>query len=160
MPCWSSKHGTDPLFLQVREAEPSVVAEFTGASRYANQGQRVVAGQRLMQAARDIFLGWQRTEKALDGLTHDFYVRQLRDWKFSVDVEAMRPMRSRSAPRTEARDAAKDRPGPPPRAAQAGRPAISARSPCQVFSSSALPAWGARNRLTSAAMSLMSQRMR
>jgi len=93
--CWiflfTDPDGTDPLFLQVKEAEPSVLAAFTGASRYANQGQRVVAGQRLMQAASDIFLGWQRTEKALDGLTHDFYVRQLRDWKFSLDIDAMKP---------------------------------------------------------------------
>lgn len=93
--CWiflfADRDGTDPLFLQVKEAEQSVLASFTGASRYANQGQRVVAGQRLMQAASDIFLGWQRTEKALDGRTHDFYVRQLRDWKLSIDIDAMKP---------------------------------------------------------------------
>jgi Uncharacterized protein conserved in bacteria (DUF2252) len=51
----------------------------------------VVAGQRLMQAASDIFLGWQRNEDGQDGRAHDFYVRQLRDWKFSLDVEAMVP---------------------------------------------------------------------
>jgi uncharacterized protein (DUF2252 family) len=93
--CWiflfADLGGNDPLFLQVKEAEQSVLAAFAGASRYTNQGQRVVAGQRLMQAASDIFLGWQRTGKALDGKTHDFYVRQLRDWKLSPDIDAMRP---------------------------------------------------------------------
>ena len=93
--CWivlfQDRDGSDPLFLQVKEAQPSVLAAFAGASEYANQGQRVVAGQRLMQAASDIFLGWQRTEKALDGKTHDFYVRQLRDWKFSLDLDVMNP---------------------------------------------------------------------
>jgi hypothetical protein len=62
-----------------------------GASRFANQGQRVVAGQRLMQASSDIFLGWQRIEAGLDGQPRDFYVRQLRDWKFSLDIETMVP---------------------------------------------------------------------
>jgi uncharacterized protein (DUF2252 family) len=81
----------DPLFLQVKEAERSVLSRFVGASRYANQGQRVVAGQRLMQASSDIFLGWQRTQAGLDGKTRDFYVRQLRDWKFSLDIATMLP---------------------------------------------------------------------
>jgi uncharacterized protein (DUF2252 family) len=81
----------DPLFLQVKEAEKSVLSRFVGASKYTNQGQRVVAGQRLMQAASDIFLGWQRTEAGLDGQTRDFYVRQLRDWKFSLDIATMVP---------------------------------------------------------------------
>jgi len=81
----------DPLFLQVKEAEKSVLSRFVGASKYTNQGQRVVAGQRLMQAASDIFLGWQRTSAGLDGVARDFYVRQLRDWKFSLDVTAMVP---------------------------------------------------------------------
>jgi hypothetical protein len=81
----------DPLFLQVKEAEESVLSHFVGASKYTNQGQRVVAGQRLMQAASDIFLGWQRIEAGLDGKQRDFYVRQLRDWKFSVDIQAMIP---------------------------------------------------------------------
>jgi hypothetical protein len=81
----------DPLFLQVKEAERSVLSRFAGASKYANQGQRVVAGQRLMQATSDIFLGWQRTEAGLDGRPRDFYVRQLRDWKLSLDIAAMRP---------------------------------------------------------------------
>ncbi len=85
------RDGSDPLFLQVKEAETSVLSRFAGASKYANQGQRVVAGQRLMQASSDIFLGWQRTEAGLDGKQRDFYVRQLRDWKFSLAVETMVP---------------------------------------------------------------------
>jgi uncharacterized protein (DUF2252 family) len=93
--CWIvlmlGRDESDPLFLQVKEAERSVLSRFVGASKYANQGQRVVAGQRLMQAASDIFLGWQRTEAGLDGKQRDFYVRQLRDWKFSVDIETMVP---------------------------------------------------------------------
>jgi uncharacterized protein (DUF2252 family) len=93
--CWIvlflGRHDADPLFLQVKEAGESVLSRFAGASKYANQGQRVVAGQRLMQASSDIFLGWQRTETGLDGQARDFYVRQLRDWKFSLDVEAMIP---------------------------------------------------------------------
>jgi uncharacterized protein DUF2252 len=63
---------------------------FLGRSRYRHHGQRVVAGQRLMQAASDIFLGWQRVT-GLDGQDRDFYVRQLRDWKASADPEVMRP---------------------------------------------------------------------
>jgi uncharacterized protein (DUF2252 family) len=82
---------TDPLFLQVKEAEASVLSRFVGASKYANQGQRVVAGQRLMQASSDIFLGWQRIEAGLDGKSRDFYVRQLRDWKFSIEIALLRP---------------------------------------------------------------------
>jgi uncharacterized protein (DUF2252 family) len=93
--CWIvlmlGRDDSDPLFLQVKEAETSVLARFAGASKYANQGQRVVAGQRLMQATSDIFLGWQRTEAGLDGKQRDFYVRQLRDWKFSVVIETMVP---------------------------------------------------------------------
>ncbi len=93
--CWIAlmlgRDDADPLFLQVKEAEASVLSRFVGASKYANQGQRVVAGQRLMQASSDIFLGWQRTEAGLDGQQRDFYVRQLRDWKFSVDIETMVP---------------------------------------------------------------------
>ena len=81
----------DPLFLQVKEAEASVLSRFVGASKYANQGQRVAAGQRLMQASSDIFLGWQHLEADLDGQARDYYVRQLRDWKFSVEIEALPP---------------------------------------------------------------------
>jgi uncharacterized protein (DUF2252 family) len=93
--CWIvlmfGRDENDPLFLQVKEAEESVLSHFVGAAKYSNQGQRVVAGQRLMQASSDIFLGWQRNEAGLDGKQRDFYVRQLRDWKFSVDVQAMIP---------------------------------------------------------------------
>ena len=78
----------DPLFLQIKEADESVLERFVGRSTYANHGQRVVAGQRLMQAASDIFLGWERIQ-GIDGNQRDFYVRQLRDWKGSVDVETM-----------------------------------------------------------------------
>jgi uncharacterized protein (DUF2252 family) len=93
--CWIilmlGRDESDPLFLQVKEAERSVLSNFVGASKYSNQGQRVVAGQRLMQASSDIFLGYQRTEAGLDGRPRDFYVRQLRDWKFSAPVETMVP---------------------------------------------------------------------
>src|SRR6478735_11187802 len=78
----------DPLFLQAKEAQPSVLEDYAGASVYANAGQRVVAGQHLMQATSDIFLGWQRV-KGLDGLTRDFNIRQLRDGKGSIVVERM-----------------------------------------------------------------------
>ncbi len=93
--CWIilmlGRDDSDPLFLQVKEAEASVLSRFVGASKYTNQGQRVVAGQRLMQAASDIFLGWQRIEAGLDGRRRDFYVRQLRDWKYSIAIETMVP---------------------------------------------------------------------
>jgi len=94
--CWIilllGRDSGDPLFLQVKEAERSVLSRFAGASKHANQGQRVVAGQRLMQASSDIFLGWQRIEAGLDGRARDFYVRQLRDWKLSLDISDMRPI--------------------------------------------------------------------
>ncbi len=93
--CWiflfTDTEGADPLFLQGKEAQRSVLSDFVGESKYTNQGQRVVAGQRLMQPVSDIFLGWVRTDRSLDGQTHDFYVRQLRDWKYSLDIDAMRP---------------------------------------------------------------------
>ena len=82
-------HGQQPediLFLQAKEAEASVLERFTKKSKYDNHGARVVAGQRLMQASSDIFLGWQRTN-GVDGVQRDYYVRQLQDWKGSVDVE-------------------------------------------------------------------------
>ena len=80
-----------PLFLQVKEAEASVLEPLLGGSRFANHGQRVVEGQRLMQASSDIFLGWARSENDVDGGSHDYYVRQLRDWKTSIDVETILP---------------------------------------------------------------------
>jgi uncharacterized protein (DUF2252 family) len=82
--------GTDPLLLQAKEAQDSVLAEFVGKSQYVNQGERVVAGQHLMQASSDIFLGWERVD-GLDGVKRDFYVRQLRDWKGSADTDQMVP---------------------------------------------------------------------
>ena len=78
----------DPLFLQAKEAQPSVLEPFLGKSRFANSGQRIVEGQRLMQAASDIMLGWLRTA-GLDGVERDFYIRQLWDSKYSANVEAM-----------------------------------------------------------------------
>jgi uncharacterized protein (DUF2252 family) len=80
----------DPLFLQCKEAQPSVLEPFAGPSEYDNEGRRVVEGQRAMQAASDIFLGWLRAT-GLDGRQRDFYVRQLWDWKTSAEVEAMVP---------------------------------------------------------------------
>ena len=92
--CWIAlmfgRDGDDPLFLQMKEAEDSVLAPFVGASKYRNQGQRVVEGQRLMQAASDILLGWYRTP-GIDETPRDFYVRQLWDWKISADIERMPP---------------------------------------------------------------------
>jgi uncharacterized protein (DUF2252 family) len=75
----------DPLFLQIKEAQPSVLSSFAGRSPYRNQGQRVVVGQRIMQAASDVFLGWARA----DGF--DTYVRQLRDMKGSADIDDSTP---------------------------------------------------------------------
>jgi uncharacterized protein (DUF2252 family) len=82
--------GGDPLFLQAKEAQASVLSGFVKTSGYRNQGERVVNGQHLMQASSDIFLGWQRTEGP-DGVERDFYIRQLRDGKGSVVVEEMLP---------------------------------------------------------------------
>jgi uncharacterized protein (DUF2252 family) len=80
----------DPLFLQAKEAEESVLERFAGKSTYANHGQRVVAGQRLMQATSDIFLGWDRIN-GFDGVQRDYYFRQFRDWKGSLEIESMIP---------------------------------------------------------------------
>jgi uncharacterized protein (DUF2252 family) len=91
--CWillfTGRDEEDPLFLQVKEAQPSVLERFVGPSAFANHGQRVVEGQRLMQAASDLFLGWLRAT-GLDGLTRDYYVRQLHDWKGGAGVDALR----------------------------------------------------------------------
>lgn len=77
----------DPLFLQVKEAQPAVLERYLGASPFKNHGQRVVEGQRLMQATGDIFLGWTRAPGA-DGIDRDYYVRQLWDWKVSPNIES------------------------------------------------------------------------
>jgi uncharacterized protein (DUF2252 family) len=86
---FAGRDNTDPLILQAKEAQASVLERFVGRSSYPNHGKRVVVGQRLMQAASDLFLGWLRLE-GLDGEKRDYYVRQLHDWKGSVDVETMR----------------------------------------------------------------------
>jgi uncharacterized protein (DUF2252 family) len=80
----------DPLFLQAKEAEASVLEPFVGKSEFSNHGQRVVEGQRLMQAASDIMLGWLHTA-GLDGVERDFYIRQLWDNKGSANIDAMEP---------------------------------------------------------------------
>jgi hypothetical protein len=80
----------DPLFLQAKEAQRSVLEPYAGASAYRNHGRRVVEGQRLMQAASDTFLGWLAAE-GIDGATRNFYVRQLWDGKGSADVERLSP---------------------------------------------------------------------
>jgi uncharacterized protein (DUF2252 family) len=95
--CWvlllSGRDADDPLLLQVKEAPPSVLAEHAAGPAqdgWRSEGERVVSGQRLMQAVSDIFLGWQ-TYSGIDGRPRDFYVRQLRDWKGSAIVETMDP---------------------------------------------------------------------
>jgi uncharacterized protein (DUF2252 family) len=93
--CWIAlmlgRDNGDPLFLQCKEAGPSVLETFLGRSQFTNHGQRVVEGQRLMQAASDIFLGWVNTKAGLDGKPRDFYIRQLWDWKTSADLETILP---------------------------------------------------------------------
>jgi hypothetical protein len=93
--CWIllllGRDGDDPLFLQVKEAQASVLEPYLGKSEFANHGQRVVAGQRLMQSTSDIFLGWLRSDVTLDGAERDFFVRQLWDWKTSVDLDTILP---------------------------------------------------------------------
>ena len=85
------RDGQDPLFLQLKEAEASVLEEFLAPSEFENHGERVVTGQRLMQASSDIFLGWLHVESGLDGKERDFYGRQLKDWKGSAEIEQMIP---------------------------------------------------------------------
>jgi uncharacterized protein (DUF2252 family) len=80
--------GAEPMFLQAKQAQPSVLAEYCGRSLHANEGERVVAGQHLLQAESDIFLGWTRAAGP-DGVDRDYYVRQLKDWKFSFPIEQM-----------------------------------------------------------------------
>jgi uncharacterized protein (DUF2252 family) len=93
--CWilllTGRDSDDPLFLQIKEAQESVLEPYLGKSEYGNHGERVVAGQRLMQATSDIFLGWIRAGTTLDGVERDFYVRQLWDWKTSVDLDTILP---------------------------------------------------------------------
>jgi len=81
----------DPLFLQMKEAEASVLEEHVGKSEFENHGERVVVGQRLTQASSDIFLGWVHVPAGLDGMARDFYGRQLKDWKGSAEIEQMVP---------------------------------------------------------------------
>jgi uncharacterized protein (DUF2252 family) len=92
--CWIAlflgRDDRDPLFLQIKEAEASVLAAYAGRSGFANHGQRVVEGQRLLQAASDTLLGWLHAD-GLDGQSRDFYVRQLWDWKVSAVIETMTP---------------------------------------------------------------------
>jgi uncharacterized protein (DUF2252 family) len=80
----------EPLFLQIKEAQASVLEPYLGASEYAQHGERVVAGQRVMQASGDIFLGWNQM-RGPDGVEREFYVRQLKDWKGSALVDEMGP---------------------------------------------------------------------
>jgi uncharacterized protein (DUF2252 family) len=93
--CWIvlllGRDGDDPLFLQIKEAQASVLEPYLGSSEYENHGERVVTGQRLMQATSDIFLGWLHSKETLDGAARDFFVRQLWDWKTSVDLDTILP---------------------------------------------------------------------
>ncbi|MFL5780776.1 MAG: DUF2252 domain-containing protein [Thermoleophilaceae bacterium] len=90
--CWIvlllGRDTSDPLFLQVKEAGPSVLELALDESEFENQGRRVVEGQRMMQAASDIMLGWLRAP-GIDGVERDFYVRTMWDWKVSADIGAM-----------------------------------------------------------------------
>ena len=92
--CWialmDAGDGTEPLFLQPKEAQASALARYCGRSQYGSHGERVVAGQHLMQAESDIFLGWTHVTGP-DGVDRDYYVRQLKDWKFSAPIEQMVP---------------------------------------------------------------------
>jgi uncharacterized protein (DUF2252 family) len=81
--------GGDPLFLQIKEAQASVLEDYLGASEFDNHGERVVTGQRLMQATSDIFLGWLHLESGFDGRPCDYYARQLRDQKGSAEIAQM-----------------------------------------------------------------------
>jgi uncharacterized protein (DUF2252 family) len=91
--CWiillHGERHEDVLFLQAKEAEASVLEEFVGASTFACAGERVVTGQRLIQASSDIFLGWLTTVSPFDDREHDYYVRQLKDWKGSAEIDRM-----------------------------------------------------------------------
>jgi uncharacterized protein (DUF2252 family) len=84
--CLGGAEGDDPLIMQIKEAGPSVLESYLGASPHANHGERVVVGQRMMQAASDIFLAWS----TFNGM--DFYARQLRDMKLSAEIETLVPV--------------------------------------------------------------------
>jgi uncharacterized protein (DUF2252 family) len=86
---FAGRNGSDALVLQMKEAQDSVLEPYLGASEFEHHGERVVRGQRMDQAVADVFLGWQRSP-GLDGKDHDFYIRQLWDWKASVDLSTMR----------------------------------------------------------------------
>jgi hypothetical protein len=86
------RDGDDPLCLQLKEAQGSVLEDHLAPSAFVNHGQRVVAGQHMMQAVSDIFLGWERIKGLQDGRDRDFYVRQLRDWKLSIPPETLTPV--------------------------------------------------------------------
>jgi uncharacterized protein (DUF2252 family) len=86
---FAGRGGRDALVLQMKEAQASVLEPYLGASQFDHHGERVVRGQRMDQAVTDVFLGWQRSQ-GLDGKEHDFYIRQLWDWKASVDLATMR----------------------------------------------------------------------
>ena len=92
--CWialmDAGDGTEPLFLQPKEAQASALAAYCGRSTYGSHGERVVAGQLLMQAESDIFLGWTHVTGP-DGVVRDYYIRQLKDWKWSAPIEQMIP---------------------------------------------------------------------
>ena len=92
--CWVAlmmgRDDDDPLMLQVKEAEASVLEAHTEASEWSTHGQRVVEGQRMIQSASDVFLGWTRSQ-GVDGRTHDYYFRQLWDGKGSADIDSMQP---------------------------------------------------------------------
>jgi uncharacterized protein (DUF2252 family) len=83
--------GQDPLFLQLKEAQASVLEEFLAPSEFKNHGERAIVGQHLMQASSDIFLGWLHVKSRLDEQERDFYCRQLKDWKGSAEIEQMLP---------------------------------------------------------------------
>ena len=90
--CWIflmiGRDQKDPLFLQAKEAQASVLERYAGKSQYAHHGERVVVGQRLMQAASDIFLGWLRVTD-IDGQIRDYYLRQFQDWKGSAEIDSL-----------------------------------------------------------------------
>jgi uncharacterized protein (DUF2252 family) len=83
------RDGQDPLFLQIKQAEASVLEDLLGTSEFSNHGERVVVGQRRMQATSDIFLGWLHVDAEANAPAADYYARQLKDWKGSAEIEQM-----------------------------------------------------------------------